>query len=191
MYAPRDARGHDADGWDADDDDEPAIHAEINITPLTDVFLVLLIIFMVTTSAAVEQVAQQAATITELEEQVEAAAATSPKGTAGQGDEAVDVAGGGLQVDLPRSSAEGVVSGKADVVVVMAADGRVFVGEKPVDAAGLKAALRAAAERDPDTMVIVRADASLSHGKVVALMDVAGAVGLHNLSVATAPEAAP
>jgi biopolymer transport protein ExbD len=33
-----------------DDDDDGAIVAEINITPLTDVFLVLLIIFMVTSS---------------------------------------------------------------------------------------------------------------------------------------------
>jgi biopolymer transport protein ExbD len=33
------------------------IFAEINITPLTDVFLVLLIIFMVTTSAMMESVA--------------------------------------------------------------------------------------------------------------------------------------
>ena len=32
------------------DDDDGAIVAEINITPLTDVFLVLLIIFMVTSS---------------------------------------------------------------------------------------------------------------------------------------------
>ena len=37
------------------DDGEGAIVAEINITPLTDVFLVLLIIFMVTTSAVVNQ----------------------------------------------------------------------------------------------------------------------------------------
>ena len=32
------------------DDDEEGIFAEINITPLTDIFLVLLIIFMVTSS---------------------------------------------------------------------------------------------------------------------------------------------
>src|SRR5882762_9381339 len=32
----------------------PAVFADINITPLTDIFLVLLIIFMVTTTAAVE-----------------------------------------------------------------------------------------------------------------------------------------
>jgi len=40
-----------------DDDVEggPAVFAEINITPLTDIFLVLLIIFMVTSTALVEQ----------------------------------------------------------------------------------------------------------------------------------------
>ena len=37
------------------DDDESGIVAEINVTPLTDIFLVLLIIFMVTTTAFVER----------------------------------------------------------------------------------------------------------------------------------------
>ena len=38
---------------DADDDD--GIVAEINVTPLTDIFLVLLIIFMVTTTVMVDE----------------------------------------------------------------------------------------------------------------------------------------
>ena len=43
-------------GYNPDaDDGDGAIVAEINITPLTDVFLVLLIIFMVTTSVVVNQ----------------------------------------------------------------------------------------------------------------------------------------
>lgn len=37
-------------GWESDTDASGAIFAEINITPLTDIFLVLLIIFMVTSS---------------------------------------------------------------------------------------------------------------------------------------------
>jgi biopolymer transport protein TolR len=36
------------------EDENAAIFAEINITPLTDIFLVLLIIFMITSSAMVE-----------------------------------------------------------------------------------------------------------------------------------------
>src|SRR6516164_9008287 len=39
----------------ADEDSEDAVFAEINITPLTDIFLVLLIIFMVTSSVIVNQ----------------------------------------------------------------------------------------------------------------------------------------
>jgi biopolymer transport protein ExbD len=42
-------------GSDERDLDGGGIFAEINITPLTDIFLVLLIIFMVTTTAIVEQ----------------------------------------------------------------------------------------------------------------------------------------
>lgn len=38
-----------------DTSEEGAIFAEINITPLTDIFLVLLIIFMVTTTVATEE----------------------------------------------------------------------------------------------------------------------------------------
>jgi biopolymer transport protein ExbD len=37
-----------------EESDNPSVFADINITPLTDIFLVLLIIFMVTTTAAVE-----------------------------------------------------------------------------------------------------------------------------------------
>ena len=39
------------------DEQGDSLMAEINITPLTDVFLVLLIIFMITTSAMVESAA--------------------------------------------------------------------------------------------------------------------------------------
>lgn len=42
-------------GGDEGDGGEGGLFAEINITPLTDIFLVLLIIFMVTTTAIAEQ----------------------------------------------------------------------------------------------------------------------------------------
>jgi biopolymer transport protein ExbD len=42
----------------ADEEVEGGIFADINITPLTDIFLVLLIIFMVTTTAIAEQSGQ-------------------------------------------------------------------------------------------------------------------------------------
>jgi biopolymer transport protein ExbD len=42
-----------------DGDGEGGVFADINITPLTDIFLVLLIIFMVTSSAIAEQAADK------------------------------------------------------------------------------------------------------------------------------------
>jgi len=42
-------------GGGGDDGESDAIVAEINVTPLTDIFLVLLIIFMVTTTAVHEE----------------------------------------------------------------------------------------------------------------------------------------
>lgn len=42
-------------GGSEDPGDEEAVFSEINITPLTDIFLVLLIIFMVTSSVIVNQ----------------------------------------------------------------------------------------------------------------------------------------
>ena len=44
-----------ASSYQPDAEGDEAIVAEINITPLTDVFLVLLIIFMVTTSVVAHQ----------------------------------------------------------------------------------------------------------------------------------------
>ena len=43
--------------FSAEESSQDGLMAEINITPLTDIFLVLLIIFMITTSAMVESAA--------------------------------------------------------------------------------------------------------------------------------------
>jgi biopolymer transport protein ExbD len=48
------AMGKIPEGRDGDEGDE-GVFAEINITPLTDIFLVLLIIFMVTSTVIVQQ----------------------------------------------------------------------------------------------------------------------------------------
>ena len=48
-----------ASGPSDDGDGEGGLFADINITPLTDIFLVLLIIFMVTTTAIAEQAADK------------------------------------------------------------------------------------------------------------------------------------
>lgn len=93
----------------------------------------------------------------------------------------------GIQVDLPRSSAQAVVVEKSDLNISMTREGSVYVDDTAVDERGLKAKLRAAAEANPNTVVVIKADQGVSHGRVVAVMDAARAMGLTRLAIATDP----
>jgi biopolymer transport protein ExbD len=97
----------------------------------------------------------------------------------------------GIQVSLPRSSSQAVLQKDADINVWMAADGSVYVDDQPVDTAGLRSRLRTAAEANPNTLVIIRADTGVSHGRVVSVMDQARAVGLTKQAIATDPGTTP
>src|SRR2546429_9563583 len=103
------------------DDEEfsPSVFSEINITPLTDIFLVLLIIFMVGSSIVVEQ-AQGGGTGVRVDLPKGAAKELQPQardfpgaggkgGTVGGGGEAIEVGGakGAFQeilTDVPRAA---------------------------------------------------------------------------------------
>ncbi len=97
----------------------------------------------------------------------------------------------GFEVDLPRSSAEAVIQGDRDLDVWVGADGTVRVDEQPVDAEGLRTLLTARAKADPTTLVILKADEGVSHGRVVAVMDLAKSLGLQRLAIATKSSRAP
>jgi len=127
------------------------IFADINITPLTDIFLVLLIIFMVTTTAIAE---------------------------AGQDK-------GGFKVNLPRGSKGDAGQVARDLVVAILSDGRAVVGGKVQDEAGLARTFEASARLNPDTVLVVQADAGVPHGRVVDVMEAARRAGLTRLAIAT------
>lgn len=91
----------------------------------------------------------------------------------------------GIQVDLPRSSSQVLVSDKQDINIWMTTDGAVYVDDVPVTFERLKSRLQSAAARDPSTLVVIKADAGVSHGRVVTVMDVARNEGLTRLAIAT------
>jgi biopolymer transport protein ExbD len=104
----------------------------INVTPLVDITLVLLIIFMVTTKLVMNQT---------------------------------------VPLDLPKSAV-----GTSDVQVVfsivMAADGRAFVDGKPVANDDAILALgRDAEQAHPDMRAVIKADAAVTHGRVIHVLD--------------------
>lgn len=127
-----------------------AIFAEINITPLTDIFLVLLIIFMVTSSVMTEAGAR-----------------------------------GGVNVNLPKGATRELSLASSDVTVAITTDGKMVVDGKTVDAEQLRALLVAARAKSADTQVVVQADEATHHGRVVGVMELAKAAGLHRLAIAT------
>lgn len=143
-------------------DETSAVFSEINITPLTDIFLVLLIIFMVGASMASQS-----------------ASAGSPE------------AGGeksGVEVELPRGGAQDVTPSNRDVSVAILADGRVVIAGEEVRDDDLAAKLGAAHEAGNVSTLIVQADEGVPHGRVVLVMERAREAGFTKLAVATRGE---
>ena len=60
-----------------------------------------------------------------------------------------------------------------------------YVDEEPVDFRGLKSALSEAARNNPSTLIVIKADKDVGHGRVVAVMDAARSRGLTQLAIAT------
>jgi biopolymer transport protein ExbD len=144
------AIGGPQSGDEAEGGEGGGIFADINITPLTDIFLVLLIIFMVTTTAIAE---------------------------AGQR--------GGFQVNLPKGSKSDAGTIPRDLVVAVLADGRAVIGGKVQSDEELARTFDASAKLNPDTVLVVQADAGVPHGRVVAVMEAARQAGLSRLAIAT------
>lgn len=148
--------GSDKDDLGLGDD---GVFAEINITPLTDIFLVLLIIFMVTSTVIVRQQ------------------------DSGGGAKA------GIKVNLPKGGAADVTATRTDLPVAILADGRLVLAGNVVTAEELRKSFDQAKAGNADTLVIVQADEGVSHGKVVEVMELAKQAGLGQLAIGVRAEA--
>lgn len=154
---------------DADEGEEggDAIFAEINITPLTDVFLVMVIIFMVSALA------------------VQVEARQEKKKTAAAQEQSEIEKRSGLKVNLPSGQAQEIDPAKASLVIVIPLTGEVDVGGKRIADADLDNLFRAAFTRDKNTQVVLKADKGVQHGRVVNLMERAKQAGLTRLAIGT------
>ena len=95
----------------------------------------------------------------------------------------------GIEVDLPRASAEAVLRDKGDLRVQVTTEGSVVIDDQAVTWAQLREQVQQAARADPGTLVVIKADRDVDHGRVVAIMDLARSYGLP-LAIATEANAA-
>ncbi len=147
-------------------EDDGGMFSEINITPLTDVFLVLLIIFMVVSSSMVEAEKQAAQAKNLLSER--ALSVLTPQGTG----------------DSPLIPKDIVISVAPDATIYL--EGDTFPIEQLV--AKLKAVERGAAA----TRVVVRGDQEAQYKLVWQVIRAAQAAGFEDVALASrAPGSAP
>lgn len=157
----------DSGGEDGGEDGGESIFAEINITPLTDVFLVMVIIFMVSALA------------------VQVEARQEKKKTAQQAEQSEIEKRSGLKVNLPQGQAQEIDPTKASLVLVIPLQGDIDVGGKRIADSEIDNLFRAAFARDKNTQVVLKADKGVQHGRVVNLMERAKQAGLSRLAIGT------
>ncbi len=112
-------------------DDDQGLITDINVTPLVDVVLVLLIILMVTATAIVSRT---------------------------------------IPVDLPKAATGENTA--ASVAVSIDAEGQLYLDTVPVTIEEMRLKVRAQRENNPELRAVIAADGSVTHAKVVQVIDV-------------------
>ncbi len=125
--------------------------SEINMTPLIDVMLVLLVIFII------------------------AAPFVTSK----------------LRLDLPHGPAAATSPTPASLSVALDAEGRVYLDDQPSSREAIVTRARQAAQRNPGTELLLRADRRVPYGQVAELIAAVQGAGLTRIGFITEPQPAP
>lgn len=143
-------------------DDDGGLFAEINITPLTDVFLVLLIILMVVSTSVIEDEKDRA----------------YEKGL---------LAERALQVSTPEGAGDSDLV-PDDVAITVLPDRTVFIDDEEVPLAELDGRLAALHGSAPKTRIVLRADETAPYALIMDVMARCSRAGLRNIALASRDE---
>ena len=124
------------------------IRPTLNITPLIDVVLLLLIFFMISTTFVIQP---------------------------------------GINVNLPETVTSEKRSGE-EIVVVITKDNTVYLNEKKIDKNYILEKFKTEQDKNPNVLLIIKADKEVAHGHVVEIMDLAKQAGILRQAIATIPK---
>jgi biopolymer transport protein ExbD len=88
---------------------------------------------------------------------------------------------GGINVKLPTASSADPVETE-EITVNLTEDGKLFYNDTSVDIEGLAAKLKEV--KNKESVIIIRADNTVPHGKVVQVMDTVKSEGLSKIAIA-------
>lgn len=145
----------------SEEEDGGAIFAEINITPLTDVFLVLLIIFMVVSSSMVEAERQSTAAKGLLSERA-------------------------LQVMTPEGTGDTPLVPK-DIVISILPDRTVFIENEEVPLDALDGRLATLKQSAQTTRVVIRGDQAATYDIIMQVIAKCRKNGLTDIALSSRP----
>ena len=120
----------------------------INITPLVDIVLVLLVVLMVVSTYIVTQ---------------------------------------SMRVDLPRASTNDV--NRSDpLTLTILRDGEILLDDQPIIEADVAESLALAFQQEPDRAMVISADRTVPHGRVVEFVDIARQSGATRFAIKVAED---
>lgn len=91
----------------------------------------------------------------------------------------------GLDVDLPKASAREIPTEKKTITVTVDKQGIFSISKKQYSSEELLGYLKKESKKAEDIMLIIQADRSTQHGKVVEIMDMARQAGIMKIGIAT------
>jgi len=91
------------------------------------------------------------------------------------------VTSGGINVKLPEASSAEPVRAE-ELTINLTSDGKIFLNDKPITLDKLSERLKE--KQDKESLIIIRADKSVEHGRVVEAMDVVRTNGFSRLAIA-------
>ena len=94
----------------------------------------------------------------------------------------------GMPVNLPKVDSADSRSVPENRSVTISSDGSLYLDKEAIRIEELGGSLRAYAAADQDALVIINADESVIHGKVVEVMDTVKLSGIKRLAIATRPK---